>query len=198
MRGLRYSLQHPTLFRQQLRAILQAAAGYRISLMFPMVTTVEEVRQARAHLQAVQDALDAEDVAWAPPSEVGIMVEVPAAALAADRLVPEVDFFSVGSNDLVQYTMAADRTNRAVAPLYQPTHLAILRLFQQLIEAAHAHGRWVGVCGEMAGDPTATPLLIGLGVDELSMTPPAIPLIKAAIRELTIEEARAHLERARR
>ncbi len=196
VRGLRLSLQRPALFEQQLRAILRAAEGHRVSLMFPMVSTVEEVRAARAHLASVQQALDAAGTARGSLEEVGIMVEVPAAALAADRLAAEVDFFSVGSNDLTQYTMAAERTNREVANLYQPNHPALLRLLAQLVEQAHAHHRWVGVCGEMAGDPALTPLLLGLGMDELSMTPASIPAVKATIREWSLEEARDHLARA--
>ncbi len=196
VRGLRYCLQQPALFRMQLRAILRASAGHHVSLMFPMVTTVEEVRAAREHLDAAQRSLEEEGAEWAAPEEIGIMVEVPAAALAADRLAAEVDFFSVGSNDLVQYTMAAERTNQAVAALYQPAHPAILRLIALLIEHAHAQGRWVGICGEMASDPALIPLLLGLGVDELSMTPPAIPQAKATIRALTVEEARAQARAA--
>jgi phosphoenolpyruvate-protein kinase (PTS system EI component) len=196
VRGLRLSLRRPDLFRQQLRAIARAAEGYRVSLMFPMVTTVAEVREARGHLDAVMKELDAEGVGHGRIEEVGIMVEVPAAALTADLLAPEVDFFSVGSNDLVQYTMAAERTNAAVADLYRPDAPAILRLLERIVAGAHAHGRWVGICGEMAGDPSLTPIFVGLGIDELSMAPGSIPAVKAAIRELTCEVARAAAEEA--
>ncbi|MCZ7571473.1 MAG: phosphoenolpyruvate--protein phosphotransferase [Ardenticatenaceae bacterium] len=196
VRGLRLSLRRPDLFRQQLRAILRAAVGHHVSVMFPMVTTAEEVRAARAHLAAVEQTLQAEGVAYGRLEEVGIMVEVPAAALAADLLAVEVDFFSVGSNDLVQYTMAAERTNAAVAGLYRPNHPAILRLLAQVVDGAHARGRWVGICGEMAGTPTLTPIFVGLGIDELSMAPASIPPVKAAVRALTSDAARASAGRA--
>ncbi|MCB0076439.1 MAG: phosphoenolpyruvate--protein phosphotransferase [Anaerolineales bacterium] len=181
-RGLRHSLRHPDLFRRQLRAILRAAHGHRVSLMFPMVTTVDEVVQARTLLDEVQQRLAAAGAEWAAPEEVGIMVEVPAAALAAADFAPHVDFFSVGSNDLIQYTMAAERTNEAVASLYQPDHPALWTLLGHLIRAAHAAERWVGLCGELGGNPAYTARLVALGFDELSMAPAAIPAVKAAVR----------------
>lgn len=194
VRGLRYSLENPTLFRTQLRAILRAAVGHRVRIMFPMVSVVEEVRAARAHLHAATQALDDAGIERGQIEQVGVMVEVPASALAADRLAGEVDFFSVGSNDLVQYTMAAERTNQAVASLYQPDHPALLRLLAQLVEQAQAQGCTVSLCGEMGGDPTMAPLLVGLGINALSMTPVAIPNIKTTIRQLAQQEEQARVQ----
>ncbi len=183
-RGIRLALARPDLLRTQLRAILRAGAGTQgvVKIMFPMVATLEEVRQAKAHLAAVQQALEEEGTPHAQGVEVGIMVEIPAAAVMADVLAPEVDFFSIGTNDLSQYTLAADRTHPEVGPMADAFHPAVLRLIRQVVEAAHAVGVWVGVCGELAGDPLATPLLLGLGVDELSMAAPSIPEVKARVR----------------
>ena len=186
VRGLRLSLSRPDLFRTQLRAILRAAAQHRISLMFPMVTTVDEVRAARAALDDAAASLDADGVTHGALEEIGIMVEVPGAALTADLLAGEVDFFSVGSNDLVAYTMAADRTVSAVADLYQPGHPAILRLIERVCHAAAEAGAWVGVCGEMAADPDHAEALVRLGVRELSMAAVAIPAVKARLREVAL------------
>jgi phosphotransferase system enzyme I (PtsI) len=159
--------------------------------MFPMLATVEEVRRTRALLNEARLELAAAGRRHADSIETGIMVEVPSAAVIADQLAREVDFFSIGTNDLAQYTLAADRTNARVAALADPLYPAVLRLIKQVIEAAHAAGRWVGMCGEMAGQPEAIPILLGLGLDEFSMSPAAIPRAKQIIRSLTVPESRA-------
>lgn len=189
-RALRLALERTDLLRSQLKAILRAGYGHNLKVMFPMVADIGEVRRAKEILQGAVEELRAcgEPFAW--PIEVGIMVEIPAAALAADILAQEVDFFSIGSNDLIQYTMACDRTNEKVAYLYQPFHPAVLRLIRITIEAAHKEERWVGLCGEMAGQPEAIPILLGLGLDEFSMTPSLIPRAKQIIRALTTSQAR--------
>jgi len=190
LRAIRLCLARPELFKPQLRAALRAGVGRNLKVMFPMVATVAEVRSARAMLEECRAELLAEGQPIAEEMEVGIMVEVPAAALMADHLAAEVDFFSIGTNDLSQYTLAADRTNAQVAPLATGFHPAVLRLVRDVIAASHAQGKWVGLCGELAGEPLAIPILLGLGLDEFSMNPPAIPLSKQIIRALTLDEAR--------
>ncbi|MFL5878265.1 MAG: phosphoenolpyruvate--protein phosphotransferase [Solirubrobacteraceae bacterium] len=186
-RGIRLALDEPEVLRVQLRAIVRTAAEHPgVKLMFPMVTTLEEYRTARALLDEVRRELDTDG-----RLEVGIMVEVPAAALAADRFAPEVDFFSLGTNDLAQYTMAAERGNEHVAALADGPVPALLRLVAGVARAARAHGRWVGACGELAGDPAAAVLLVGLGVRELSMAPARIPEVKELVRGLEAEAAEA-------
>ena len=196
VRAIRLCLARPELLRPQLRAVLRAGVGRNLKVMFPMVATVTEVRAARAMLQACRDELVAEGQPVAEEMEVGIMVEVPSAALMADLLAAEVDFFSIGTNDLSQYTMAADRTNAQVASLATGFQPAVLRLVRDVIAAAHAQGKWVGLCGELAGEPLAVPILLGLGLDEFSMNPPAIPLAKQIIRALTLDEARSVAQEA--
>ncbi|QBI20667.1 phosphoenolpyruvate--protein phosphotransferase [Egibacter rhizosphaerae] len=178
VRGLRLSLARPELFHTQLRAILRVATGRRLRVMFPMVTTADEVARAREAVDAARDSLAREGVPYGEPEAVGIMVEVPAAAVAPEDLLDGLDFVSVGSNDLAAYTMAADRTVTEVAPLAQPDHPAIARLIGWLCEAARARGVWVGVCGEMAGEPEYAAGLVDLGVRELSMAPGAIADVK--------------------
>ncbi|RLC73766.1 MAG: phosphoenolpyruvate--protein phosphotransferase [Chloroflexi bacterium] len=190
VRAIRLCLARPELFKPQLRAALRAGAGRNLKLMFPMVATVAEVRAARAILAECQAELLAEGQPIAEEMEVGIMVEIPAAALMADHLAAEIDFFSIGDNDLSQYTLAADRANANVASLASGFQPAVLRLVRDVITAAHVQGKWVGLCGELAGEPLAVPILLGLGLDEFSMNPPAIPLIKQIIRALTLDEAR--------
>jgi len=189
VRAIRLSLARPDLLHQQLRAALRAAPGHNLKIMFPMVATVAEVRAARQALGSARDELQAEGQPLPERVEVGIMVETPAAAVMADRLAREVDFFSIGTNDLSQYTFAADRTNARVAALADALQPAVLRLVARVIAAAHAHGKWVGLCGELAGEPLAIPILLGLGLDEFSMNPPAILLAKELIRSLAAEEA---------
>jgi len=195
-RAIRLCLARPELLKPQLRAALRAGVGGNLKVMFPMIATVDEVRKARALLEECQAELLAEGKAIAEGVEVGIMVEVPSAAVMADRLADEVDFFSIGTNDLSQYTMAADRTNALVADLASAFQPAVLRLVQYVIQSAHAKGKWVGMCGELAGEPLAIPILLGLGLDEFSMNAPAIPVAKEVIRALTMDEARKIAEAA--
>jgi multiphosphoryl transfer protein len=183
VRGIRLSLARPELLETQLRAVVRTAADHPLKVMFPMVATLDEYRQARAALERIREELGA------PELEVGVMVEVPAAALAAEAFAPEVDFFSLGTNDLTQYTMAAERGNAAVAGLADGLHPALLRLISAVAEAAGRHDRWVGVCGELASDPTAVPILVGLGVTELSANAPAIPALKQAVRTVDVNAA---------
>jgi phosphotransferase system enzyme I (PtsI) len=189
-RGIRYSLGRPEIFRTQLRAICRASAEGNVRVMFPMVCDVGELKAARKMLDEVREELRQQNVPQAEKLEVGIMIEVPSAALTAEVLAKHVDFFSIGSNDLIQYTLAVDRGNESVAALYQPAHPAVLQLIRNVVEAAHRHNIWVGVCGEMAADVLLTPALIGLGVDELSATPVAVPRIKRAIQALNYEQSK--------
>lgn len=190
LRSIRFSLAHPEIFRTQLRAILRAGAYGNVKVMFPMVSNTSEVRAARAHLDAAREELNSAGNEVVAAIEVGIMVEVPAAALTADILAAEVDFFSIGSNDLIQYTLAADRHNPAVAGLYEPFHPAVLRQIEGVVRAAHEAGIRVGICGEMAGDPVATPFLLGVGLDELSMSAPSVLRVKQALRSLSYAKAK--------
>ena len=196
VRALRLSLNRPDLFLPQLRAILRAGMGYTCRIMFPMVADVGEVRQARAWIEKAHTELVADGQPHSWPVEVGIMVEIPSAALLSPVLAPEVDFFSIGTNDLTQYTLAAERGNPALAHLADGLHPAVLRLIGTVAEASHRLGKWTGICGELGGDPQATPILVGLGVDELSLNPAGIPRVKAAIRALTMPAARALAEQA--
>jgi len=189
VRGLRLTLRHPEIFRTQLRAILRAAASGDIRVMFPMVTTVDDIRAARAILTSVANELRAEGIEHRADIPVGIMIEVPAAAMNADRLIKDVDFFSLGTNDLAQYVLAIDRTNESLATDYSPLDVAVLRLIARTVTAATAAGKPVAVCGELAGDPEAIPLLVGLGLRELSMTATRIPQAKEIIRGLRARRA---------
>jgi phosphotransferase system enzyme I (PtsI) len=189
VRGLRLTLRHPEILRTQLRAILRAATSGDLRVMFPMVTTVDDIRAARMILTSVAGELQAEGVEHRADIPVGIMIEVPAAAINADRLIKEVDFFSVGTNDLVQYVLAIDRTNESLAANYSPLDVAVLRLIERSVTAAAVAGKPVGVCGELAGDPEAIPLLVGLGLRELSMTATRIPQAKEIIRGLRARDA---------
>lgn len=189
-RAIRLCLNQPDLFATQLRAMLRASAGSHLRVMFPMIADIDELRRARAILEATAAGLRAQSTPVADSIEVGMMVEVPAAALLAHVFAPEADFFSIGSNDLVQYTMAAERGNAAVAHLQDGLHPAVLVQIQHVVQSAQRAGKWVSVCGELAADHEAVPLLIGLGVQKLSMSPGAIPQVKELIRRLTLEEAR--------
>jgi len=181
VRGLRFTDAYPEVFESQLRALLRASVHGRLAIMFPMATDVAQLRAARSTLERVQQQVGGTAAA-------GIMIEVPAAALTAGGLAHHADFFSVGTNDLVQYTLAVDRTNERVAHLYQPLHPAVLRLMRETVEGARAHGRWAGVCGEMAGDLEAIPLLVGLGFNELSMTANRIPEARERISQIDYQK----------
>ena len=198
VRALRLSLTRPDLFLPQIRAILSAANGFPCRIMFPMVADVDEIRKARTWVEKAHHELQQENKPHAWPVELGIMIEIPSAALLAPVLANEVDFFSVGTNDLTQYTLAAERGNPALYYLADGLHPAVLRLIGEVVAAAHQAGKWTGVCGELGGDPEATPILVGLGVDELSLNPAGIPRIKSILRNLTMESARALAERALR
>lgn len=190
MRGIRLSLTRPDILETQVRALLTAAGDRPLRIMFPMVKDVEEFRAARAIVSQVQAEVAASDV------QVGVMIEVPSCALLASTLAPEVDFFSVGTNDLTQYTLAIDRGHGQLSAESDGLHPSVLRLIRMTVEAAHAHNRWVGVCGELASDPQAIPVLVGLEVDELSVTSRRVPLVKACIRGLNLEAARKQAEKA--
>jgi phosphoenolpyruvate-protein phosphotransferase len=194
-RGIRLCLAEPEMFKIQLRAILRAAESHNIKIMFPMVSNIGEIRQAKALLAEAQTELDERGVTYGRP-EVGIMVEIPAAAVITDILAGEVDFFSIGTNDLAQYTLAADRTNALVQPLADALHPAVLRLIAQTIRYAHEADIWVGLCGELAGDPLAAPVLLGLGLDEFSMAATSIPTVKETIRKWSLSEAKIVAEQA--
>ncbi len=188
---------HEELLRQQLRALLRAAAHVAIQLhiMFPMIATLEEVRRLRSVYDAVRHELLAENVTLAPGTQLGIMIETPAAAIMANVLVREVDFFSIGANDLFQYTLAADRTNSRVMSLFGAYEPAVWRLIKQVARAGALAGKTVALCGELAADPRAAPLLAGLGIHELSMSPPAVAAVKAALhrRPMAYWQAQAQL-----
>ena len=190
-RGIRVSLARPAMFREQLRAILRASAVGKVAVMFPLVSGLSEVERARELIRRCMDELDREGVPFDHQLPVGVMVEVPSAAVCADLLAPHVDFFSIGTNDLIQYTVAVDRVNPHVAELYRPTHPAVIRLIKHTIDAGIAHGIWTGICGEMAGDIRLTPLLIGLGAKELSVGPQRVARVGQAIRSLNLAECSA-------
>jgi multiphosphoryl transfer protein len=189
LRAIRISLNSPEFFLAQLRAILQAGARHPVRIMFPMIATIEEVWKAKALLEKARLSLKEENLPHAWPIETGIMVEVPSAAVLSPVLAREVDFFSIGTNDLTQYTMAAERGSPELANLADAMHPAVLQLIGYVAAAAHAEGKWVGVCGELAGDPQASAVLIGLGVDELSLNPGGIPAIKDIVRKIDSREA---------
>jgi phosphoenolpyruvate-protein phosphotransferase (PTS system enzyme I) len=193
-RAIRLCLEHMDIFKTQLRAILRASAVGNIKIMFPMISGLEELRRARAVLAECNEELRRSGIPLGEEIEVGAMIEIPSAAICANVLAPEVDFFSIGTNDLIQYTLAVDRMNEKIAHLYEPTHPAILRLLRMIAEAAHAHHIWVGVCGEMAGDVALVPLLLGLGMDELSAGATLVPRVKRAVQSVAIPECRELVE----
>lgn len=195
-RAIRLCLEMQDIFRIQLRALLRASVFGNLKIMFPMIATLEEFRQAKQMVEDEKAKLIAEGISVAEKIEIGIMVEIPATALLADAFAKEVDFFSIGTNDLIQYTMAADRMNEKVSYLYQPYHPAILRLIDMVIQAAHKEGKWAGMCGEMAGDPVAIPLLLGLGLDEFSMSASSVLRARSMMKELSKEEMEVHVRKA--
>jgi len=190
-RAIRLCISQPELFKTQLRAILRVAAEFPVKIMFPMIATADELRSAQALLAEAQQELLARTEPYAERVETGIMVEIPSVAQMAEEFAREVDFFSIGTNDLTQYTFAADRTNPKVASLADACHPAVLRQIKRVVEAAQSNGIWVGVCGELAGDPDAIPILVGLGVDELSMAPPSIPIAKQIVRDWSVSQAQS-------
>ncbi|WP_342472004.1 phosphoenolpyruvate--protein phosphotransferase [Metasolibacillus sp. FSL H7-0170] len=195
-RAIRLCLEEQTIFRTQLRALLRASNFGNLKIMFPMIATLEEFREAKGLLQEEKELLHQEGIFVSEDIEIGIMVEIPSTAVLADQFAQEVDFFSVGTNDLIQYTMAADRMNESVAHLYQPYHPAILRLVKMVIDAAHAHKKWAGMCGEMAGDSIAIPLLLGLGLDEFSMSAPSMLKARKQINQLSQAKMKQLVETA--
>src|SRR5512137_1466207 len=194
LRAVRYCLRHPELFEAQLRALLRAAQHGNLRIMFPLVSGLAEVRAAKRALLDVHERLTREGVPTRLPP-VGVMVELPSSAMIADRIATEVDFISIGTNDLIQYTIGVDRLNKDVAYLYKPLHLAVLRTLRSITDAARAAGKPVSMCGEMAGEPLYTLVLLGLGLDELSMNGPSIPLVKRVIRNASAREGRELVER---
>jgi len=193
-RAIRFCLAQPEMFRAQLRAILRASAEGNVKMMYPMISGLEEWNQASKLVEQCKEELRHAKIPFDEKMDVGAMVEIPSAVLIADSLATRVKFFSIGSNDLIQYTLAADRTNEKVSHLYEPTHPAILRLIKMTVDASHRHNIWTGVCGEIGGDPVLVPLLIGLGIDELSCAPAVIPEVKYMIRRLKMDEATALAE----
>jgi phosphotransferase system enzyme I (PtsI) len=189
-RAIRISLQERDIFRAQLRAILRASADGNLKMMYPMISGLDELNQANALVEEYKSELRREGIPFDEHLEIGAMIETPSAAVVADSLAKRVRFFSIGTNDLIQYSLAVDRMNEKIAHLYEPTHPAIVRLIKMIVDAAHNHGVRVSVCGEMAGDPVLAPLLLGLGVDELSAAPPLVPQLKFIIRRLKLSEAR--------
>ncbi|MCW2486761.1 phosphoenolpyruvate-protein phosphotransferase PtsI [Candidatus Symbiopectobacterium sp. NZEC127] len=195
-RAIRICLDRKEILHAQLRAILRASVFGKLRIMFPMIISVEEVRALKAELELLKSQLRAEGKAFDESIEVGVMVETPAAAAIANHLAKEVDFFSIGTNDLTQYTLAVDRGNELISHLYNPMSPAVLRLIKQVIDASHAEGKWTGMCGELAGDERATLLLLGMGLDEFSMSAISIPGIKKIIRNANYDDAKALAEQA--
>ena len=195
-RAIRISLHEPEMFRTQLRALLRASVYGKLRIMFPMIATLNDFRGAKALLEEEKAKLIAEGVAVSDDIQVGIMIEIPAAAVLAHQFAKEVDFFSIGTNDLIQYTMAADRMNERVSYLYQPYNPSILTLIKHVIDSAHKEGKWAGMCGEMAGDQTAVPLLVGLGLDEFSMSASSVLKTRSLIAKLTLSDMQALADKA--
>ncbi len=196
LRAIRFCLKEVEIFKTQLRAIWRASAFGKVKILFPMIASVEEIREAKRLLWEAKEELAAQNIATAPSMDVGAMIEVPAAVIIADKLAKEVDFFSIGTNDLIQYSLAIDRSNERMTYMYDPLHPAVLRLIKNIAETAHRAGILVDMCGEMAGDPLCVLILLGMEIDELSMSHLAIPRIKKIIRESTLKEAKALVKKA--
>src|SRR6185503_17124853 len=196
LRAIRFTLKHPQLFRTQVRAMLRASVHGELRIMLPMIAAVGELREARSQIDAIRQELATEGKPVAAKIPVGIMLETPAACLAADRLAKECDFFSIGTNDLIQYSLAIDRSNRDVAYLYRPLHLGVLRMIQASVDGAKEVGIECAMCGEMAGDPAYALILLALGLDNLSMNPADIPKVKRVIRSSTLADAKQLLAEA--
>jgi phosphotransferase system enzyme I (PtsI) len=190
-RAIRFCLQQRDIFREQLRAILRASAEGNVKMMYPMISGLDELNQANALVEEYKAELRREKLPFDEEMEIGAMIETPSAVIVADSLAKRLKFFSIGTNDLIQYSLAVDRMNERIAHLYEPTHPAIVRLIKATIDAGHQHKVWVSICGEMASEPVLTPLLIGLGVDELSVAPPLVPPVKFLLRRLKLAEAKA-------
>lgn len=193
-RAIRFCLENVQIFKTQLRAILRASVYSNVKMMFPMISGLDELRRGLQIIEECKAELRWEGNTFNEALEIGVMIEVPTAAIMADLLAREVDFFSIGTNDLIQYAVAVDRTNERVAHLYEPSHPSVVRLLKMVADAAHANDIWVGVCGEMAGEVLFTPLLLGLGMDELSAGPSLVPRVKSAVQRLTIMECRQLVE----
>lgn len=196
LRAIRYCLKRPDIFRTQLRAILRAAAFGNVRILIPMISSLDEIRETKKLLREAADSLEKDGKAYNKNIQFGIMIEVPSAVIIADTLAAEADFFSIGTNDLIQYTLAIDRGNREVAHLYHPFHPAILRMIKHVTDVGKEKGIKVFMCGEMAGDPFNVPVLLGLGIDELSMNPQSIPAVKNMIRSLKVEDTRLFIKDA--
>jgi phosphoenolpyruvate-protein phosphotransferase (PTS system enzyme I) len=193
-RAIRFCLENIDIFKTQLRAILRASAAGNVKIMFPMISGLDELRRAVAVLTECKEELRGSKIEIGEKTEVGAMIEIPSAAISANVLASEVDFFSIGTNDLIQYALAVDRVNEKIAHLYEPTHPAVLRLLKMIVDAAKANNIWVGVCGEMAGDVALVPLLLGLGMDELSTGATLVPRVKRAVQSLALPECRELVE----
>jgi phosphotransferase system enzyme I (PtsI) len=195
-RAIRVCLQEKDFFKTQIRAILRASVNKNVKIMFPMLATYEEIKRIKLIFNEVKEELKSKKIDFDDDIQLGIMVETPSAALLSKFLAQEVDFFSIGSNDLTQYTLAVDRGNERISQLFDHYHPAVLRLIKETISAGHNANIWVGLCGELAGDPIAIPLLVGFGIDELSMSPSSIPKAKLVLRTLTIPQCEAIAEEA--
>ena len=195
-RAVRFSLARPDIFRMQLRAVLRASVYGNLKLMYPMISGLEELRRANEILAEVRADLARDGIPYNDKLEVGAMIEVPSAAMTCDLLAPEVQFFSIGTNDLIQYALAVDRVNEKIAYLYEPTHPAILRIIKRIIDVGHEHKLWVGMCGEMAGEPALVLLLLGMGLDEFSTSPVQLPIVKQVIRSVERSFAQSVVEQA--